>query len=225
MKNNQITQEFNTALFKAQEYHDLHEILYLEYIARSLACLLHTQKSNNAPILDMGCGNGLLTRLLQILCTTDYMYGIDSNKEILDAAQKMYPSIHFLHNSGQTLPFENNTFEILYAHEVLHHIPQQLHKQYAWEMYRILKPGGTALIVEFNPHNPWTRYVFNHNPEEQGLTMLTPYYIKKLLRPYGSVTIHYFGFFQRWFTQLRFLEKFFCKIPLGSLYAAILHKP
>src|SRR5690606_7865707 len=45
----------------------------------------------------------------------------------------------------QAIPFEENSFDLIICSHVLGHIPDE--KKAIDEMYRVLKPGGSALIL------------------------------------------------------------------------------
>ncbi len=44
------------------------------------------------------------------------------------------------------LPFEHESIDEIVAYQVIEHIPYQNSKLMFFEMYRVLKPGGTAII-------------------------------------------------------------------------------
>ncbi len=54
---------------------------------------------------------------------------------------------------AERLPFEDNTFDIVYSYGVLHHSPHTVRA--ISEVYRVLKPGGTALIMVYHLES-WT---------------------------------------------------------------------
>lgn len=57
---------------------------------------------------------------------------------------------------AEQLPFDDNTFEIVYSYGVLHHSPNTARA--IKEVHRVLQPGGTALIMIY--HVPsWTGWM------------------------------------------------------------------
>jgi SAM-dependent methyltransferase len=56
---------------------------------------------------------------------------------------------------SEDLPFEDGSFDIVYSYGVLHHTPNT--EKALSEAYRVLKPGGTALIMLYNL-TAWTSW-------------------------------------------------------------------
>lgn len=56
---------------------------------------------------------------------------------------------------AENLPFEDASFDIVYSYGVLHHSPDT--DRCLDEVYRVLKPGGTALIMLYNVTS-WTAW-------------------------------------------------------------------
>lgn len=175
-------------------------------------------------ILDFGCGDGLMTHFVKQQFPATELYGVDPSSESIEIAQKNYPDLTFA-VSGDTLDFfQDNSFDVIYAAGVFHHIPFESHEHYTKELNRILKPGGILVLFELNPLNPGTRYIFKHAPMDANATMLTPWYTQKLLKPYGTAKLKFYGFFPHFLKGLRCTEKFLTKLPLGGLYASLLKK-
>jgi len=53
----------------------------------------------------------------------------------------------FKHGDGERLPFPDNTFDVVYSNGVIHHTPNT--KTAIEEIYRVLKPGGKAIIMVY----------------------------------------------------------------------------
>lgn len=53
----------------------------------------------------------------------------------------------FVHHDAESLPFPDNTFDLVYSNGVLHHTPNTTHV--AAEIRRVLKPGGRIIIMMY----------------------------------------------------------------------------
>ena len=102
-------------------------------------------------ILDVGCGVGGSTRRLSHetgCCVT----GIDLSDEYIDAAERltqllnMQERVKFKAASALELPYEDNTFDGVWAIQMNMNIEDKL----GWlkEVHRVLKPGGRAVFYE-----------------------------------------------------------------------------
>lgn len=175
-------------------------------------------------ILDFGCGDGLMTEEIRLKFPNSEMYGADNSGESIKIAQKNYPSMHFKVSTNNLSIFEKNIFDVIVCAGVFHHIPFNEHVHYVKELVRILHNDGILIFFELNPLNPGTSYIFKHHPMEVNAKMLTPWYTKKLLNPYGPTSFKSYAFFPHALRILRPLEKFITKVPFGGLYAVILKK-
>lgn len=58
---------------------------------------------------------------------------------------------------GETLPFDNDSFDFVYSWGVLHHTPRT--KEAIAELRRVLKPGGRAGVMLYNRNSGLYRYL------------------------------------------------------------------
>lgn len=99
--------------------------------------------------LDVGCGEGRFCRMLNaegIPCT-----GIDPTRALLDRARELHPEGAYVEASGDQLPFDNASFDLVVSYLSLIDMPEIV-KPIA-EMARVLRPGGTLLIANLNGFN------------------------------------------------------------------------
>lgn len=96
-------------------------------------------------VLEVGFGSGWLARYLTTI-SCDY-HGIETSKKALANLKNFQVSL----GSALSIPFPDNTFDQVYSIGCLHHtgdIPTGLR-----EIYRILKPGGCAVIMLYNKNS------------------------------------------------------------------------
>ena len=113
--------------------------------------------------LDLCCGSGdLALRLARRVGTTGQVYGVDFSPNLLETAKerskKQYPqpAIAWVEADALNLPFEDNQFDAAtmgYGLRNVTDITRSLQ-----ELYRVLKPGAKAAILDFHrPSNPQLR--------------------------------------------------------------------
>lgn len=95
-------------------------------------------------ILDIGCGTGNHTDLLQKL-TQVQVYGLEPSEGMLEKARQKNPHITFKCGSADQIPFEGNYFDFVYMTDVVHHLPD-IPAMFA-EIWRVMKSGGKGCIV------------------------------------------------------------------------------
>jgi len=102
-------------------------------------------------ILDVGCGVGGSTRRLSHetgCCVT----GIDLSDEYIDAAERltqllnMQERVRFQAASALALPFADNTFDGAWSIQMNMNVEDK--PEWLQEMFRVLKPGGRAVLYE-----------------------------------------------------------------------------
>ena len=66
----------------------------------------------------------------------------------------------FVHHDAETLPFEDDSFDVVYSNGVLHHTPNT--RDVVREIHRVLRPGGLAIVMMYaeNSWHYWGRLVW-----------------------------------------------------------------
>lgn len=105
-------------------------------------------------LLDLGCGAGensvYFAKKGARCVAADYSPGMVDVALKLAAANNV--AIDGRTINAMDIEFPDNTFDIVYASNLLHHIPNP--KEAIREMYRVLKPGGKACFWDPLKHNP-----------------------------------------------------------------------
>lgn len=104
-------------------------------------------------ILDDGCGTGAFLEFVRRRALPVERYvGIDVSGGMLAHAKRRLDATGDDHVLAQAdacrLPFAANTFDIVYARALLHHLPEPALG--LREIARVLKPGGLAVILDPN---------------------------------------------------------------------------
>ncbi len=104
-------------------------------------------QSEDAAVLDIGCGNGRLAAAIPIVHYT----GLDLSSQLLKIAQQRFPDYKFVHGSIRQLPFPDASFDLVACVATLQHIPSLAYRQQALqEITRVLKPGGVLFMLNWN---------------------------------------------------------------------------
>ncbi len=67
----------------------------------------------------------------------------------------------------------------------MHHVPPPLWNTFIGEMYRVIKPGGLALVFEHNPYNPATQYIVKTCDIDKDAVLLRPGKLRRLFSGSG----------------------------------------
>ena len=101
-------------------------------------------------VLEAGCGIG--TDAAQFARAGATYTGIDFSRTALDLARRRFEiddlAGTFLQESVTDLPFSDGSFDLVYSNGVIHHIPGT--EQAVREFRRVLRPGGTALVMVYH---------------------------------------------------------------------------
>ncbi|KAK5627073.1 hypothetical protein RRF57_002788 [Xylaria bambusicola] len=108
-------------------------------------------------ILDVGCGPGTITLDLAAQVPEGSVNGVDASNSAIEKAQELCQqrgttNASFAVADIAKLPFDDDSFDIVHAHQVLIHLPgQQGDPGPVWglkEMRRVCKPGGFVCARE-----------------------------------------------------------------------------
>jgi SAM-dependent methyltransferase len=97
-------------------------------------------------ILDVGCGDGaMLFRYFKQVPRE--FYGVEGAPDCQAKAQQRGLKI-FSYDLNGRWPFEDNKFDVVFSSQVIEHLHNT--RLFVEEAYRMLKPGGTAIITSEN---------------------------------------------------------------------------
>ncbi|WP_455212159.1 class I SAM-dependent methyltransferase [Kaarinaea lacus] len=102
--------------------------------------------AENMQVLDVATGTGPVAKTAsEIVGPSGQVFGLDRSFNMMKEARKIV-SVPFIHSDAGRLPFPDNTFDFLSMGYALRHV-DDLNGTFD-EYFRVLKPGGTVLILE-----------------------------------------------------------------------------
>ncbi|WP_297337787.1 class I SAM-dependent methyltransferase [Algoriphagus sp.] len=133
---------------------------------RLLKAYFAAQPWVSGSLLEIGCGEGRGVETL--LPLADSYLGIDKIGEVIQSLKQSFPEVEF--KQAVIPPFEgiaDQSFDTIVSFQVIEHIEND--QLFLQEIYRMLKPGGKAIIsTPNNTHtlsrNPW--HVREYLPQE-----------------------------------------------------------
>lgn len=120
------------------------------------------KKERPARVLDVGCGIGYL---LSWLCqkTGSEGWGIDSSKEAINQATKLYSRINFSLGEVTDLPFEDKFFDCVLMANLIEHLEEKKQKKALAEAKRVLKDKGLLIVSTPDKNSLYARF-WIHDP-------------------------------------------------------------
>ena len=140
--------------------------------------------------LDVGCGTGVLAARL---AARGYrMTGIDPSAGMLEVMAAEHPEVAAVRGSGDELPFDSGSFDLVLTVAALHHIadPVAVRATLA-EMLRVCRPGGRVVVWDHNPRNPYWRLLMARVPQDDGTErLISEREVLDALRAGGGLPLH-----------------------------------
>lgn len=116
------------------------------------------------PLLDLGCGVGILPFFLREHGFTGAITGIDIDERKIEAARKVGSDVEFICGSAaQTLPANRNVVLL----DLLQYVDTPTQQQILANVARAVPPGGVVVIRQGIRDGSW-RYKFTHFVDEIG---------------------------------------------------------
>ena len=104
-------------------------------------------------LLEVGCGVG--TDSLQFARGGAHVTSVDLTPASVELTKRNFAraglAVEARVADAENLPFGDNTFDVVYSFGVLHHTPNTAKAIH--EVYRVLKPGGKAIIMLYHKHS------------------------------------------------------------------------
>jgi SAM-dependent methyltransferase len=121
-------------------------------------------------VLEAGCG--IATDGVRFARASARYVGLDQSARAVELARERF-ALERLQGSVEqgsltALPFADESFDLVYSHGVIHHIPDT--ERAVAEFRRVLRPGGTALVMVY--HGDSFNYRFTIMTLRRGLAAL-----------------------------------------------------
>jgi SAM-dependent methyltransferase len=191
---------------------------FIEIKARLLLSLAEKYVGNTKDInaIDIGSGIGLVDRY--VAPHLGSVTGVDVEEGVIEKANSNNAGISYKLYDGKHLPSDDDSFDIAFAFNVMHHVPVDLWQNFVNEMKRVVRKGGLAVVFEHNPANPLTRRVVRLCEFDRDAVLLSHKKLKGLFLKSGLKTeddayIIFFPFKRKLF---RSVERFIKYLPLGA---------
>lgn len=125
-----------------------HSLRSEEQRAAWLALMRRWTGDTPLDVLDVGCGTGFLALLLAEL--SHRVTGVDAAEEMLNLARQKAEraglTVDWRPADADSLPFADNTFDLVVERHVLWTLPDPVGTLREWS--RVLRPGGQLVLVE-----------------------------------------------------------------------------
>ena len=105
------------------------------------------EKNKEAYFLDLGCDDGELTKKMAMRIGTGHLFGVEIVKERIDKAEANGIVVKNFDLNG-SFSFGDNSMDVVHANQVIEHLHNT--DNFLNEIYRVLKPGGYAVISTEN---------------------------------------------------------------------------
>ena len=133
-------------------YDNMNNIISLglhKVIKTSAVKLLDIKK--NSIILDLCCGTGDITKIVNKKNPSSKVIGVDSSYKMIEKAKIKNPDNLFVEGDCTCLPFKDNEFDYTVISFGLRNIEDRT--KAITEIYRVLKERGYFLHLDFGEHN------------------------------------------------------------------------
>jgi ubiquinone/menaquinone biosynthesis C-methylase UbiE len=126
-------------------------------------------------VLEIGLGQGADS--MQLINRGAIYHGIDLTEESVRRVKERFqlfdkPYREVQVANAEQIPSSDNYFDMVYSHGVIHHSPRI--ESIVAEIYRVLKPGGQAVIMLYHKHS-YNYHISISVLRRMGLMMLVPF--------------------------------------------------
>lgn len=157
MNNNFLNQKVR--LFDRWAYWYDHLLPTVFYQAIHQRLLEYTRLPEQAKVLDIGCGTGLLLNRLALQYPSMTGIGMDASSQMVLQARRniqVRPRLIFIQGQSEYLPFADEEFDAVFCTiSLLHYLNPKVVFQ---EINRVIKSGGIFYLADFLPGFIWSTW-------------------------------------------------------------------
>lgn len=223
----EIQARYNATVNKAVGFTGLDVDFFTKVKARYLLWQSKQDLGETARLkaLDVGCGIGNFHPLL--MPHIGRLDGVDVSAASLERAAQLNPDVQYRPYDGDVLPYDTASFDLVFAVCVVHHVPPDNWNGFFHQLFRVLRPGGLAVIFEHNPRNPLTMRTVNNCPFDEDAVLLKGRELKGLFLGAGfeEVRTRFILSVPPAGQFLFHMDRAFAKLPFGAQYYVVGRKP
>ena len=155
------------------------------FAPREAAFVRELLAGTGRPLLEIGCGEGANLLHLGVERVAgegpggSLRVGFDAFVRKLAFAARHVPSGRFVCADAGRLPFADGAFATVLIRDLLHHLPEP--RATVAEACRVLRAGGSFVLVEPNARNPLIRLQMTLVPAERGAARSDEAWLRALL--------------------------------------------
>ena len=126
----------------------------------------------DAHVLEVGGGTGVMTRALAVWPDVSAVVGVDMLPSLLTKARDLaadLPNLTFQQADARSLPFEDETFDVVVFHTTLTHVPDP--ERALAEAFRVLCPQGWLAVFD-GDYATGTVALSDHDPLQACLNVM-----------------------------------------------------
>jgi ubiquinone/menaquinone biosynthesis C-methylase UbiE len=115
-------------------------------------------------VLDVGCGTGtLLLMAAERVGPSGTLHGLEPSPEMRAharrKAQERQVPLEVIEGSANNLPYPSASVDAVFCTLAIHHLPRPMRAVAIHEMHRVLRPGGRAVIVDWQGPRSFARAI------------------------------------------------------------------
>ncbi|MGH7047440.1 MAG: methyltransferase domain-containing protein [Stellaceae bacterium] len=112
---------------------------------------MSTARRDRARVLDLACGTGRFLREIKTNWPRLHVTGLDLSPHYLVAAKRAlapWSRTCLVEGLAEAMPFADAEFDVVTCVYLFHELPPHIRRAVAGEIGRVLKPGGTLILVD-----------------------------------------------------------------------------